>query len=110
MRRRGGVTHHDGQPVIVEGASLKVFAQPHEATGEEKEGQDPCGRAASSWEPALHFPSTLPGAGSSGLVLTDTSYHQQLPEEQQQICDLVQDHHPARGEARAGRNCLYHLQ
>lgn len=44
VRQSRGVTHHDGQPVIVEGGVLKVSTQAPDATGEEKEGQDPCGR------------------------------------------------------------------
>lgn len=44
VRQSWGVTHHDGQPVIVEGGVLEVSTQTLDATGEEKEGQDPCGR------------------------------------------------------------------
>lgn len=39
-----GVTHHDGQPVIVELRILKVFTQSRDAIREKKEGQDPYGR------------------------------------------------------------------
>ena len=31
------------------------------------------------------------------LVLTNTAHHQQLPEEQQQVRDFVQNNHPAWG-------------
>lgn len=38
------VTHHDGQPVIVELRILKGFTQTRDSTREEKERQDPYGR------------------------------------------------------------------
>lgn len=38
-----GVTHHDGQPVIVEVGVLKVFPQSLDTTGEKEEGQNTCG-------------------------------------------------------------------
>lgn len=57
-----GVTHHDGQPVIVEVGVLKVFPQPRDTTGEKEEGQDACGeesrgQCCSSGDP----PSCTPG-------------------------------------------------
>lgn len=36
------VTHHDGQPIIVEVGVLKVFPQPLDTTGEKEERQDTC--------------------------------------------------------------------
>lgn len=42
------------------------------------------------------------------VALTDTSDYQQLPKEEQQICDFIQDNYPAvggraaRGEVLAG--------
>lgn len=39
----GDVTHHDGQPVIVE-LRILSFTQSRDATREKKEGQDPYGR------------------------------------------------------------------
>lgn len=62
MRQRRGVTHHDGQPVIIEVGALKVFTQPWDATSEKEEGQDPCGRglevSITSLKSSLQLPST----------------------------------------------------
>lgn len=48
-------------------------------------------------------------------VLTNTSDHQQLPKEEQQICDFIQDNYPAvegraawgKGPDRAGNSDIY---
>lgn len=64
-RQSQGITHHDGQPVIVEGGALKICAQPLDATGEKKEGQDPCGRRPEvSVIPPLRSPVWLPCASA----------------------------------------------
>lgn len=100
-----GVTHHDGQPVIVEMGALKVSTQSLDATGEKKEGQDPCGIilgvSAAPLRPPLQLPSTPTLCPHSSWSLTNASDHQQLPKEQQQVCDFIQDDHPVP-EVRGG--------
>lgn len=60
-------THHDGQPVIVERGTLKVCTQPLDATGEKKEGQDPCARGLEvSVITPLRSPVRLPCAPTLG--------------------------------------------
>lgn len=54
----GGVTHHHGQPVVVELGTLNVFTQSLDATGEKKEGQDPCERDLEVSITPLKLPST----------------------------------------------------
>lgn len=102
QRVGGGVTHHDRQPVIVEVGALKVFTQPWDSTSKKKEGQDPCGRGLEVSVTPLRSPLQLPSTPAfflvtPALVLTDTSHYQQFSEEQQQVCDFVQDNHPAWG-------------
>lgn len=43
------------------------------------------------------------------VALTDTSDHQQLPKEEQQICDFIQDNYPAVGCKAAGGEVLVRL-
>lgn len=76
------VTHHNGQPVVVEVGAFKVFTQPLDATREKKERQDPCGRvpyvSAAPLRSSFQLPSTSPllSLQTLVLVLTNTSNHQ----------------------------------
>lgn len=103
------VTHHDGQPIIVEVGVLKLFPQPLDTTGEKEERQDTCVGKGPTVRTALlqtplsaRIPGGPPTLQTPMVALTDTSDHQQLPKEEQHVCDFIQDNHPVVGGKQPG--------
>lgn len=70
-------------------------------------GKGPTVRTALLQTPlSARIPGGPPTLQTPMVALTDTSDHQQLPKEEQHVCDFIQDNHPVVGGKAAGGEVL----